>query len=165
MTKRYFNRFDPFMPIKPDDNVKLHQTGVENITDNFFEEYSKNSLNENLKLRTPHIKDGFVIVFSKKAIGNENELGEKLLEDFIYSLSNFFELPQYLIFMNEAVFLLGNEKIENLLSQLKKYGVKNLVSLESLNYFKYKVASKSFMQATSGDITEKILFSKKLINI
>ena len=68
-------------------------------------------MNESLKFRTPHVKNGFTVVLSKKAIGNENGLGEKLLEDFIYSLSNSFELPQNLIFMNEAVFLLDNENV------------------------------------------------------
>ena len=67
--------------------------------------------------------------------------------------------------MNEAVFLLENKRIENAVTQLKKYGVKNLISLESLNFFEHKTTSKTVIQATSGDITEKILFSKQLINL
>ena len=122
-------------------------------------------MTESLKFRTPHVKSGFTVVLSKKSIGNENGLGEKLLEDFIYSLSNSFELPQYLIFINEAVLLLNKDSIDSSISQLKRYGVKNLVSLESLNYFNHKINSKLLIQATSGDITEKILYSKQLINM
>ena len=165
MTKRVFNRFDPFMPIKIDNNMKMRTNSVENAKEEIFDGLSNTSLTECIKFRTPHIKSGFTIILSKKAIGNENGLGEKLLEDFIYSLSNSFELPQHLIFMNEAVHLLQNERVENSLFQLKKYGVKNLVSIESLNYFNCTVNNKLFIQATSGDITEKMLFSTELINL
>ena len=165
MTKRVFNRFDPFMPVKIDNSRKLASEPLVNDSEDFFEDFNKSALNESLKFRTPHVKNGFTVVLSKKAIGNENGLGEKLLEDFIYSLSNSFELPQYLIFMNEAVLLLNNDSIDISISQLKRYWVKNLVSLESLNYFKHKVNSKLLIQDTSGDITEKILFSKQLINL
>lgn len=164
MTKRVFNRFDPFMPVKLGSNKTSDFNTTENNPD-VFEEFSNITLNESLKFRTPQIKKGFTVVLTKKAIGNENGLGEKLLFDFIYSLSNSLELPQYLIFMNEAVFLLDNENVENSLIQLKRHGVKNLVSMESLSYFKHKISNKSVIQATSGDITEKMLISKKLINL
>jgi len=165
MTKRVFNRLDPFMPIKIDENSRVSLDISESSREDFFEDFISPSLNEELKFRTPSIKKGFSILITKKSIGAENVLGEKLLEDFIYSLSDSFELPQYLIFMNEAVTLLANENIEDSLFKLKKYGVKNLVSVESLDHFKYKINSKSIIQATSGDITEKILFSNKLINL
>ena len=165
MTKKVFNRFDPFMPVKITEDKKSLSNVIESTSDNFFEDFNKTTLNEGLKFQTPHIKNGFSIVLTKKALGNENGLGEKLLEEFIYSLSNSLELPQYLIFMNEAVFLLDNENVEDYVLKLKKYGVKNLISMESLDYFKHKQISKSVIQATSGDITEKILFSKKLINL
>ena len=35
-----------------------------------------------------NIKKGFLILITKKSIGAENGLGEKLLENFIYSLSD-----------------------------------------------------------------------------
>jgi len=165
MTKRVFNRFDPFMPIKIDNEEKMSSNIVESDTNVFFDEFNKSTLNESLKFRTPHINSGCTVLITKKSIGNENGLGEKLLEDFVYSLSNSFELPQYLIFMNEAVTLLNDEKFENAILQLKRYGVKNLVSIESLSYFNCSLSNKSLIQATSGDITEKILFSKQLINI
>lgn len=163
MTKRVFNRFDPFMPVKLDSKASDFNVS-ENSTD-LFEDFSNITLNESLKFRTPQVKKGFTVMFTKKTIGNENGLGEKLLEDFIYSLSNSLELPQYLILTNEAVFLLDNENVLNSLSQLKKYGVKNLVSIESLNYFKHKISNKLIIQATSGDITEKMLISNKLITL
>lgn len=163
MTKKVFNRFDPFMPVKLDS--KASDFNVNNTNDAIFDDFSNITLNEGLKIKTPQVKKGLTVLITKKAIGNENGLGEKLLEDFICSLSNSFELPQYLIFMNEAVFLLENANVESSISQLKRYGVKNLVSVESLNYFKRNVNNKSLIQATSGDITDKMLISKQLINI
>ena len=165
MTKKVFNRFDPFMPIKIDESPRISLNISENSRNDFFEEFNVSALSEELKFRTPNIKKGFSILITKKSIGDENGLGEKLLENFIYSLSDSFELPQYLIFMNEAVTLLAGGNLEDSLFKLKKYGVKNLVSIESLDHFNYKINSKSIIQATSGDITEKILFSKKLISL
>ena len=164
MTKRVFNRFDPFMPVKLDSKASSFNVN-ESSSNDVFEDFNSITLNENIKFRTPQVKKGFTVMLTKKAIGNENGLGEKLLSDFIYSLSNSLELPQYLIFMNEAVFLLDNENVEISLMQLKRHGVKSLVSVESLNYFEHKINSKSVIQATSGDITEKMLISKKLINL
>ncbi len=165
MTKKFFNRFDPFMPSKF-DNIKVDTTNsLNNNHADILEEFNKATLNEGLHFGMPGVKNGFVIMISKKAIGSENGLGEKLLEDFICSLSSSFELPQYLVFTNEAVFLPDSEKIKNALDKLKKYGVKNLVSIESLNFFNYKIRNKSVIQATSGDITEKLLISKQLISL
>ena len=164
MTKKVFNRFDPFMPVKL-DSKKTSDFNITENTSDIFEEFSNITLNESLKIRTPQINKGFTVMITKKAIGNENGLGEKLLIDFIYSLSNSLELPQYLIFMNEAVFLLDNENVLESLNKLKKYGVKNLVSIESLNFFNHKLSNKLLTQATSGDITDKMLISKKLISL
>lgn len=164
MTKKVFNRFDPFMPVKLASKVSDFNNITEN-SNNMFEDFSNVSLNEGLKIKTPQIKNGFIVMITKKSLGNENGLGEKLLEDFIFSLSNSLELPQYLIFTNEGVFLLDNEKIINSVNILKKYGVKHLVSIESLDYFKYRISNKLFIQATSGDIADKMLISKKIINI
>lgn len=164
MTKRVFNRFDPFMPVKL-DSKKASDFNITENNSEIFEDFSSITLNESFKIRTPKISKGFTVMLTKKAIGTENGLGEKLLSDFIYSLSNSLELPQYLIFMNEAVLLLNNENILDSLNILKKYGVKNLVSLESLNHFNYKINNKLLTQATSGDITDKLLISKKLISL
>lgn len=162
MMKKFLNQFDPFIPVKPISKA----SDLNNISSNeIYDDFNSSILSENLRIKTPQVKKGFSIIFSKKAFGEENVLGEKLLADFICSLPDSFELPQYLIFMNEAVFLAENESILATLLQLKKYGVKNLVSLESLEYFKYKINRRVFMQATSGDIADKIILSKKLINL
>ena len=165
MTKKVINRFDPFMP------VKVNNTGAEidsvDISSNnsSFEDFNSMTLNESLKFKMPEIIKGFTIVITKKTIGADNKIGEDLLDDFIDEVSESFELPQYLILLNEGVLLLNKPSINNAISKLKKYGVKTLVSSESLNYFEYKVESKLFVNATSKEISDKIIFSKKLITL
>ena len=163
MTKRVFNRFDPFMPVKLSDRDA--ETGTMSSASDIFDDFNKTTLNEGLKFGTPQVRSGYTILLTSTSIGNKNGLGEKLLEDFIFSLSNSFELPQYIILVNEAVLLLGNEKVEQLILNVRKFGVKILVSLESINYFNSKITNKLVTQATSGDIAEKILFSTKLISL
>lgn len=163
MTKKVFNRFDPFMPVKFSD--KKLDGGVDTSSVDIFDDFGKATLNEGLKFGTPQVKNGYTVLLTSGSMGSKNGLGEKLLEDFIFSLSNSFELPQYIILVNEAVLLLGNEKIEQLVVNLRKYGVRILVSLESLNHFNGKITNKLVTQATSGDIAEKILFSTKLISL
>ena len=165
MTKKVINRFDPFMP------VKVNNTGAEidsvdiSSSNSSFEDFNSMSLNESLKFKMPEIIKGFTIVITKKTIGADNKIGADLLEDFIDEVSESFELPQYLILLNEGVLLLNKPSINNAISKLKKYGVKTLVSSESLNYFEYKVESKLFVNATSKEISDKMIFSKKLITL
>ena len=165
MTKKVINRFDPFMP------VKVNNTGAEidsvdiSSSNSSFEDFGSMTLNESLKFKMPEIIKGFTIVITKKTIGADNKIGADLLEDFIDEVSESFELPQYLILLNEGVLLLNKPSINNAISKLKKYGVKTLVSSESLNYFEYKVESKLFVNATSKEISDKMIFSKKLITL
>ena len=63
MTKRVFNRFDPFMPVKLDSKASEFNV-VENNSVDVFEDFSNITLNESLKFRTPQVKKGFTI--SKK---------------------------------------------------------------------------------------------------
>ena len=163
MTKRVFNRFDPFMPVKLSDKKLESEVGASSV--DIFDDFGKATLNEGLKFGTPQVRNGYTVLLTSSSIGSKNGLGEKLLEDFIFSLSNSFELPQYIILINEAVLLLGNEKVEQSILNVRKFGVKILVSLESLNYFNSKITNKLVTQATSGDIAEKILFSTKLISL
>jgi len=163
MTKRVFNRFDPFMPVKLSEHDA--ENGTIGSASDVFDDFNKATLNEGLKFGTPQVRNGYTVLLTSSSIGSKNGLGEKLLEDFIFSLSNSFELPQYIILVNEAVLLLGNEKVEQLILNVRKFGVKILVSLESLNYFNSKITNKLVTQATSGDIAEKILFSTKLISL
>lgn len=165
MTKRVINRFDPFMPVKVNNTTSEVNSVDVSSNSNNFEEFSSMTLNESLKFKMPEIIKGFTILITKKTIGADNKIGEDLLEKFLYTVSESFELPQYLILVNEAVLLLNKKSINNIISKLKKYGVKTLVSMESLNYFEYKVDSNLFSNATSKEISDKIIFSKKLITL
>ena len=165
MTKKVINRFDPFMPVKV-NNTGADMDSVDISSSNStFEDFNSMSLNESLKFKMPQVIKGFTIVITKKTIGADNKIGEDLLDDFIDEVSESSDLPQYIILLNEGVLLLSRSNINDAISKLKRYGVKTLVSEESLNYFEYKIDSKLFVSATSKEISEKIIFSKKLITL
>ena len=84
MQKKYFNRFDPFMPIKPVKNA--NENIVTDTRNEMVDDFNMINLNESFKFATSHIKDGFVIMISDKSIGTNNEIGGKLLEDFVFAL-------------------------------------------------------------------------------
>lgn len=167
--KRNINRFDPFMPIKfssiQKNNFSENQNTVtesENFASRTFDFVA---IDDKFKFDLPSVKKGFVVLLSKKEIGDKNSLGEKLMEDFVFTLSEAIELPEYVIMMNEAIYLLDNKNVNDNILKMKKYGVSFLASLESIEYFNYKFNVKGIKQATSADITEKIMFSEKFINM
>lgn len=167
--KRNINRFDPFMPIKfsgvQKNRLDLSENVVtqnNNLADRSFDFFT---IDDKLKFDLPCVKKGFVILLTKKEIGDKNSLGEKLMEDFIFSISDAVELPEYVIMMNEAIHLLDNKNVNENILKMRKYGVSFLISLESMEYFNYICKVKGIKQATSADITEKIMFSEKFINM
>lgn len=167
--RRNINRFDPFIPIS------MSGLGKSKLNDNFNPDVSSGvvpdksisflTIDDKFRASVPSVKKGFVVLLTRKEIGSKNALGEKLLQDFVFSLSELIELPQYIILANEAVYLLDNECVCSLILKMQKYGVKFLASIESMEYFNYSVSLKGVKNATSADITEKIIFSEKLINM
>ena len=165
MNKKIINKFDPFMPVKITNSLGENEIVNSNMDDfmNDFVEFA--TINDKLKISTPTVKKGRVVLLTKREIGDKGILGEKLLEDFIFSLSDAIELPQYLIFMNEAVMLFDNKNIYECISKMKKYGVSCLISMESMEQLKYFKKNKEITQVTSADITEIILFAEKVISL
>ena len=59
-----------------------------------------------------------VYLFTRKQIGDDNELGRKLIRGFLNNLAKQEVLPKLLFFMNEATFLVCTED-ETLLTPLR----------------------------------------------
>ena len=167
--KRGINRFDPFVPINMSSvgKVKLNETRNVDLESGSALDgsFSFMTANDSFKVNVPCVKKGFVVVLTKKEIGCKNDLGAKLMSDFVFSLAELVELPEHIIFMNEGIFLLDNENICDSISKMQRYGVKFFASMESIRYFNYNSSLKWIKQATSADITDKIIFSQKLINM
>ena len=165
--KRNIRGFDPFMPIKLssiEKNGLVENVSVNNST---FADSSINFVasSDTFKIDLPAVKKGFVILLTKKSIGIENELGIKLMNDFVISISDAVMLPQYIVIMNEAVCLLDDSLIKESISKMQKYGVKILVSDESARCFNDFQVIRGIKQVTSADIAEKIIYSEHLINM
>ena len=155
------------MPIKLssiEKNGLVENVSVNNST---FADSSINFVasSDTFKIDLPAVKKGFVILLTKKSIGIENELGIKLMNDFVISISDAVMLPQYIIIMNEAVCLLNDSLIKESISKMQKYGVKILVSDESARCFNDFQVIRGIKQVTSADIAEKIIYSEHLINM
>ena len=147
------------MPIKLssiEKNGLVENVSVNNST---FADSSINFVasSDTFKIDLPAVKKGFVILLTKKSIGIENELGIKLMNDFVISISDAVMLPQYIIIMNEAVCLLNDSLIKESISKMQKYGVKILVSDESARCFNDFQVIRGIKQVTSADIAEKII--------
>jgi hypothetical protein len=142
-----------------------NSTGMNSELDNVnFEFNNINLSNEKLKLRVPQVSLGFDVLLTREYIGENNPLGEKLMRDFIFSITQNLDLPQYIIFMNSAVKLIASdEECINNIKKLKKYGTVSVVSIESLEYFGLIHECKSGLKEVSADIMEKIIVAKKIV--
>ena len=155
------------MPIKLSSTEKNGLVENVSVNNSTFADSSINFVasSDTFKIDLPAVKKGFVILLTKKSIGIENELGIKLMNDFVISISDAVMLPQYIIIMNEAVCLLNDSLIKESISKMQKYGVKILVSDESARCFNDFQVIRGIKQVTSADIAEKIIYSEHLVNM
>ncbi|MBI9097719.1 MAG: sulfurtransferase-like selenium metabolism protein YedF, partial [Spirochaetaceae bacterium] len=80
------------------------------------------------------------IFINSSAIGSgDGKLGEKLMEAFIYTLTELDKKPQYILMMNSGVRVAveGSTSIENL-KDLEESGVKILVCGACLDFYEIK---------------------------
>ena len=78
-----------------------------------------------------------IYLFSRKTIGNENELGAKLIRGFLNNLSKQEVLPKLLFFLNEGTFLAYTDD-ETLLTPLRTLadkGVDIAICKTCLDYY------------------------------
>jgi len=158
------NNFDPFMQIKFENAIKEAKT-AESIkeTYNSFDSSETLGLEKRISFRTPQIVPGFVVLLTSESIGNNNEVGKLLLKEFVKEITNLMDLPEYVIFVNEAVNII--EENIDILKQIKKYGVKIIVSDKSLKLFDVEINSNFIYKLSSSDIAKKVFFAKKIIEL
>lgn len=112
--------------------------------------------------------EGLVFILTSTALGNiEEELGEILIEKYLYKLSEFVIIPKSIILMNKSVVLLTKKKIKisNYLKKLQDRGTEILICKTSADYFK---VSDKILFGNLVDmevILEKEIAATKLIKI
>ena len=165
--KRNTGGFDPFIPIKLSSIEKNKLTESISVNNSTFVDSPLNfsMSSDTFKMDLPSVKKGFVVLLTKKSIGTENELGIKLMNDFVISISDAVMLPQYVIIMNEAVCLFNDSLVKECFAKMQKYGVKILVSDESARCFDDFKDVRGVKQVTSADIAEKIIYSEHLVTM
>lgn len=165
--KRNMKRIDPFMPVKFSNALKsktAEKLDIDslNFNNNPFEFMTSS---DTFRIDVPTVKKGLIVLLTKKSIGTDNELGVRLMKDFVVSLADLVMLPQYVIVMNEAIYLLNDQNVKDSVLRLQKYGVSFLISDETAKYFCEVEKFKGIKQVAFADITEKIMYSERLINM
>lgn len=84
--------------------------------------------------------NGYVVVVASDRMGEGDEdFGKKLLENFIYSLSEQDELPKKIVFYNSGVRMVSeNEKTINDLKAMEEFGTEILSCGLCLDFYKLK---------------------------
>ena len=113
----------------------------------------------------PKVRTGLVILVTSDSIGENNELGSRLLKSFCESISSGFELPEYIFLMNTGIKIIEDKGVVELFRRLKKSGTNVILSFESLQYFGIEAEYKAFAKWAMGDITSVLVNSKNIIKI
>ena len=158
------NIFDPFMQINFDSAIKntkpMNNLGETNssigISEGVF-------LEKRINFKTPQIVPGFVVLITSDSIGDSNKIGKTLLKDFLNELNSLVDVPEYIIFVNEAVKCI--ESNVSSLKNVKKIGTRVVVSKESLEFFNISSNFEFANKLSSSDIAKKMIFAKKLLKI
>ena len=114
--------------------------------------------------------ENLVICFSKDFMGNSikgsEELGKLLIKGFIYTITEYSNLPKSLVFFNGGVFLTtkGSPCIDDLI-KLEKQGVKIISCGTCLDYFNLKEDLLVGEVSNMYEIYETLNNSDKLITI
>ena len=158
------NIFDPFMQINFENAIKESKpVNNEKNTYNSFDNSETLFMEKRVSFRTPQIIVGFVVLVTSESIGDSNKIGKTLLKDVVNEISDLMDLPEYIIFTNDAVKFL-DENVE-MVRKIRKLGTKIVISSESLNFFnisnKFDFASK----LSSSDIAKRVLLAKKLLKL
>lgn len=110
-------------------------------------------------------KEDAVILITSKYLGEgEEELGQALMKNFIYSIRENDVWPSTVIFYNSGVFITSKQSqmIDDLI-YLEQNGVEILSCGACLDYYNLKESLKVGSITNMYTITEKLLSSKKVI--
>ena len=159
------NTFDPFM-INNFSNItkrtKSMSIGEENSNSDFV---GMTFIEKSTNMRTPKSKSGLVLLIESDSIGTDSELGKKLMKDFVISISEGLELPEYIVFMNTGIHILMDIELKESLKLLKKYGTNLIASYESLEFIGFTIENKLAQKWSVGDITMIIMNANKVIRL
>ena len=87
-----------------------------------------------------------------------------LMKNFLISIANGIELPEYIFFINSGVKIFNDQNLLDTLKQIRKYGTHLISSLESVEYFNIE-KNRIFTKWSIGDITAVLVNSKNVIKI
>jgi len=160
------NTFDPFM-INNFSNLpkqsKFSSVSTPDIPSDDL--MSMTFMEKRTNMSIPKVRTGLVLFITSDSLGEDNELGRRLLKNFCESVATGFELPEYIFLINTGVKLIEDKDLIDIFKKIKKYGTNIVLSFESLKYFDMENACKSFDKWSIGDISTILVNSKNVIKV
>jgi hypothetical protein len=159
------NTFDPFM-INNFSNITKRTKSTSVVEENSNSDFvGMTFIEKSMSIRTPKAKSGLVLLIESESMGEENELGKKLMRDFFISILSGIEFPEYIIFVNTGVKILDDVELKQTLKLIKKYGTNLIASHESVEFLGVTIENKLAQKWSVGDITMLIMNANKVIRI
>ncbi len=111
--------------------------------------------------------EGILFLLTSSTVGNsEDDLGEIIMEKYLYTLSKFDIIPKTIILINKAVLLLRDKTSTNIyLKRLQDRGTEILVCKLSADYFKLSGRLLFGNLVDMQTIIEKQIIASKIIKI
>lgn len=157
------NSFDPFMINNFTNVIKQSKSVSISANDSIDSDImGMTFMEKSSSMRIPKVRTGLVILITADSIGENNDLGINLMKDFLESIANGVELPEYIFFMNTGVKLISNENMSEIFQQIKKYGTNLITSVESIRHFNF-ANCKLAQKWSIGDITTVLVSANKII--
>ncbi|MCT4507249.1 MAG: sulfurtransferase-like selenium metabolism protein YedF [Tepidibacter sp.] len=148
------------------------QSKIDQKEDNYYIEITKGQIEEiefveEDSIKKQEVDDNTVVFISSNVMGKgSDELGEILINGFIYTLSQTTPYPKSIIFVNSAVKLTTeNENTVDNLKLLEEEGVEILSCGTCLDYLNLKSMLKVGQISNMYDIVERLRKSSNTISI
>lgn len=159
------NTFDPFM-INNFSNITKQAKSISIPENNSNNELAgMNFIEKSINIRTPKTKRGVILLIDSNSIGESNELGKKLIKDFVFSIADGLEFPEYILFVNTGVELLKDNELKENLKKIKKYGTNLVASYESIEFFGLTDEAKFMKKLSIGEIAMLTINANKVIKV
>lgn len=159
------NTFDPFM-INNFSSITKQTKSTSIVEESGNSDFAGMTfIEKSISIRTPKAKSGLVLLIESESMGEDKELGKKLMKDFFISISSGIEFPEYIMFVNTGVKILNDIDLKQPLKLIKKYGTNLIASYESLEFLGLTIENKLAQKWSVGDMTMLIMNTNKVIRI
>jgi hypothetical protein len=177
MSSKFGNPFDPFSSFsvgaksimkdeKTEINRGLSSTSIDATKSFNINSQSELMVSKQLRIVSQHVKKGLIVLIANEGMGSNDEYGYNLMENIILGFSKNIELPQAIIFVNNAVKLLTkNSNLLDCLKEMKMLGTNIISSYDCALRHNVLETIKVGKVCSTGEISELIINANNLIRL